>query len=186
MTASRIHVVHSIDDRLQLIAQQIAKGETDPWLRQYAYSVVRGLPQHGRIGEEHELGAIFWHVKNNIEYRLESRNVDIYATAQKTLEIGAGDCDDHTVLICSLLSNLGWLCGAKVVSADGNGWHIYPIVGFPKNNPSQGYVALDTTQAPSVPGWEPGFPHQNNEIRSTFIRGRADSRPIRRGGRMVA
>lgn len=169
-----VHQADSIEDRVRLIGHQVDVSQKDPLIRVVAYDLVRGGPEpHGSANMDHvedaEIAQIFHTVKNNIEYRDESREYDTYATARRTLEAFSGDCDDHTVLIAGLMSNLGYLTGAKVISQDGYNWHIYPVVGVrSKYNPTR-IVALDTTQkADSYPGWEPPRYQRNHEILATF------------------
>lgn len=73
------------------------------------------------------------------------------------------NCDDHLILVDSLIANLGYIPGAKVISRDGANWHIYAVTSvFPRHNPQAStarYIALDTTQPPSYPGWEPPREH---------------------------
>lgn len=170
------HKLTQVDDigqRLQLIAQQVDASQKDPWIRKVALNLVRGAPQHGDEHEDQEIVKTFAFVKQNIEYRQDPRSYDYYATARRTLEMGAGDCDDHTVLLAGLLHNLGFLTGAKVISPDGYNWHIYALAGIRSKAQPTAYVTLDTTQPQSFPGWEPGFMHRGHERLITFEKGRA-------------
>lgn len=82
------------------------------------------------------------------------------------------NCDDHCILISSLAGNLGFIPGAKVVSPDGANWHIYALTSvFPRSNPqapTARYLALDTTQPQSHPGWEPPAKFQRHSRMVTF------------------
>lgn len=151
--------VYSISDRLSLINDQVFKSLRDPQIRALALELVRGTPQHGDESELEELKRVFWFVKNNIEYRQDPFPYDLYATAARVLQTGAGDCDCHTCLINALIGNIGFVPGAKIISGDGANWHIYAVTCvFPRHNPyapTSRYLALDTTQTPSFPGWEP-------------------------------
>lgn len=158
-----------------MIAQRIDESAQDPWIRSVALELVRGTPQHGPEMEEAEVQRIFWFVKNNIEYRGDPRDRDLYASARRTLTVRGGDCDCHSVLVDSLLTNLGYLVGAKVISPDNQAWHIYPVVGIHSKEQPSVYVALDTTQTEAFPGWEPDPYYRKHEILATF-----------KGGRVVA
>lgn len=81
------------------------------------------------------------------------------------------NCDDHTILINSLATSIGFMCGAKIVSPDGAGWHIYSVVGIHPFHAPKKYLAMDTTQPGSFPGWEPGIDHRRFELMTTFTRG---------------
>jgi hypothetical protein len=154
-----VHDVFSLADRLNLINLQVFKSLRDPAIRALALDLVRGTPQHGPESELAEVSRIFWFVKNTIEYRQDPHQHDLYSTASRTLQTRAGDCDDHLIVTASLLGNLGYVPGAKVISPDGVNWHIYAVTAlYPRHDPSAPtarYIALDTTQTPSYPGWEP-------------------------------
>jgi len=169
---ARVHDVYSIADRLKLINGQVFVSLRDPETRALALELVRGTPQHGDQSELEELKRVFYFVKNNVEYRQDPHQYDLYATTKRTLQAGAGDCDDHTVVVCSLIANLGYIPGAKIVSADNANWHIYAATCvFPRHNPdapTARYFALDTTQTPSYPGWEPPRPFHRYSKMVTF------------------
>lgn len=170
-TTVRYVEVPNLGARLKYIGEQIAKGDRDPAMRQLAGEVVRGVPQHGEACEDGELYRIFWFAKNNVEYRQDPRSVDFYATAKRTLEYRLGDCDDFTILICTLTSNLGFLTGAKVISPDNVNWHIYPIAGVRSKGEPTRFVPLDATQPGSTPGWEPESALRKVEYICTFDKG---------------
>jgi hypothetical protein len=87
-----VHDVFSIGDRLKLINIQVFKSLQDPSMRSLALDLVRGTLQHGPESELAEVSRIFWFVKNNIEYRQDPHNYDLYSTASRTLQTRSGDC----------------------------------------------------------------------------------------------
>ena len=174
-----VHQVNSIEDRILLIGQQVDKSQQDPRIRAVAYEVVRGTSQHGNDHEDQELSQLFWFIKNNIEYRQDARDYDTYAVAWRTLEMKAGDCDCHTILLLGLAAQLGYLTGAKVISPDGVSWHIYPIVGVRSKAAPSAIMPLDTTQPNSFPGWEPPILQRKKEIMVTFANGQSHIKHIR-------
>ena len=69
-------------------------------------------------------------------------------------DVTVSNCDDHTTLLCTMLSHLGFQTGFRVISTDGNSWeHIYALCGWPRNNPTS-VIPLDTTVEGKYPGWE--------------------------------
>jgi hypothetical protein len=108
----------------------------------------------GGPSEEDQIGRIFWHVKNNVQYVQDPRGYEYIPTAKRTVQMQAEDCDGHVVLVSALLSVLGFATGARVISSDGANWHIYSLVGFDPSYAPTKYIALDTTQKESYPGWE--------------------------------
>lgn len=68
----------------------------------------------------------------------------------------AGDCDDFTILMCSLLLSVGVPCRARMIKVgDSNGkynWaHIYPMALTSEGQ----WIALDATEKNRHLGWEP-------------------------------
>ena len=175
----RVHQLNSIEDRLRLIGEQVDKSQRDPWVRALALEVAQGAKKHGDIGEDEELVRVFNFVKQNIDYRQDPRDYDMYATAKRTMQLRGGDCDDHTILVAGLLNNLGFLTGAKVISPDNVNWHIYPVAGVRSRANPSAIVPLDTTQPESYPGWEPSAYQRNHEILATFSGGRVHTRTLR-------
>lgn len=107
-----------------------------------------------------EITAVWNFVVANFRYVYDPTETDFFATAKYSLEAGGGDCDDATIVFAALLKSLGFYVAARVVSTKSNpgSWvHVYPIVGFPKDNPRE-WIALDMT----VEGFKPG--DQYNEI----------------------
>ena len=168
---TQIHEVRSIPDRLQLIAKQIDTSAHQPLIRKVALEQVAGTPQHGSNNEPSEISAVFWYVKTNIEYRQDPRDYDYYPTAMRTIEMGGEDCDGHTILVCSLLNNLGFQTGAKVISQNGVDWHIYPMACYDTKMAPTKKIALDTTQPESTPGWEPPRIHHRHVYEAAFSEG---------------
>ena len=168
---AKVHTVRTVNDRLKFINDQVFATQRDPEMRALALWLVRGCPQHGNESESCEIATIFNFVKQNIQYRQDPSNYDLYATGRRTLQVRAGDCDDHAVILSGLLGCIGYYTGARVVSPDGTNWHIYATAGaFPRHAPTK-VIPLDTTQPPSFPGWEPGPAHMRRLKSVTFTEG---------------
>lgn len=77
------------------------------------------------------------------------------ANLRSVRTLGAGDCDDATILVVALHKAAGFRnCRARIVSTDGEYWaHVYGIVGMPRTQ-SRELVAFDPTVKGAVPGWE--------------------------------
>lgn len=165
---SEVYDVYNVRDRLHLINDQVVASMLDPQTRAIALSWVKGVPEHGQESELAEVSRIFWGIYNNVEYRQDNLKYDTYATLYRTLQVRAGDCDDMTICVASLLATIGYLPAAKLISPDGTNWHIYAITAiFPRHNPAaptSRYIALDTTQkGRSYPGWEPPMNQRRHE-----------------------
>lgn len=144
--------VHSLAGRIEILNQLVREGTKDPRMRQLAVSLVNGCPDRS---DGCEVATIFWFVKANVRYTGDIQDIDTYQSGARTLQFGGGDCDDHSTLLATLLSILGFQTGFRVISTTGQMWeHIYALVGLPRLRPS-GVLPLDTTVPSSFPGWEP-------------------------------
>lgn len=88
----------------------------------------------------------------NVRYTQDQDGEDTYVAVRGTLEAGAGDCDDFTILFASLLKGIGFEnVVARVVSVRGDTWdHIYPLVQLPDGR----WIAMDATEHGHHLGWE--------------------------------
>lgn len=117
-----------------------------------------------------------------LRFTTEPRQVDSYPSAKKTLEwlaegANGEDCDGFVILIDSLLMVLGWLPGCCIASKDGREFvHIFPVVGFPKDNPER-WMALEATEPSATVGWWPS----PAMVKRLIVYGlRQDRRPVGR------
>jgi len=180
------HVTVNIDQHVGLIERQLKKSLADAETRQLAIKIVSGKvvwrsPRKGaaevpmveawggwyNVPEDNlkpcpprvdlcEIEMIWNFIVENCRYVFDTTNVDVFSTAQATLEAGGGDCDDATVLFAALLMSVGFQVKARVISTPDSPdeWvHIYPLVGLPKAGPKH-WIPLDCTVTGSQPGWE--------------------------------
>lgn len=145
-----------IKERVAILQDMTAKSVKLAPMRKLALQITRSCP--ARDGEC-ETRAIYNWMRTNIRYTGDvaphrlGRNgpveaVDMFQRADRTVEFGGGDCDDHSILGCTLAILNGLECRYRVTSmtrsaAEDYG-HIYPIVGLPKNGPRR-WVAIDST-----------------------------------------
>lgn len=154
----RIYKVKSLEDRIRHLRGRVAKGKVDPEV--YAFTRAALTKRCGSdwcVREKDtlkEADAIFQAVRRNVRYTSDIAGIDTYQSPSKTLRLKAGDCDDYSSLICSMLLSAGIPCRFKVIrTKDSNDWnHIYAQAGLPRQRPTR-WVSLDA----SVPvrfGWE--------------------------------
>ena len=74
-------------------------------MRQLALSIVRHVNGHKNFAGE--VRAIHDYVRRNIRYVKDVNGVETLATPIATLENRAGDCDDQSVLLATLLESIG-------------------------------------------------------------------------------
>jgi len=169
---------HDLDDHVALIKRQVDRSLRDPETRRLAVKIASSKPDYvARDGTplvrawdgeyvikeqppcamkdgKCEIAAIWNFGVLNVRYVLDPDGFDLFCTVRETLEAGGGDCDDTTVLYGALLRALGFRMRARIVSVSGTHWeHVYPVVGFPKERPTQ-WLPLDATVQGAVPGWE--------------------------------
>ena len=149
-----------IKERLGILQDLVAKGVSGkdlPQLRALALRITKGCPARD---DTCEAKAIYDWVRKNIRYTGDiavhkvngrkgpTESVDLFQTAQRTVEMGGGDCDDHFVLVATLAILNGIQAKMRVTSpylwGKDNFTHIYPVLGLPKNDPRR-WIAADTT-----------------------------------------
>lgn len=102
-----------------------------------------------------EIARIWEFVVLNVRYTADIDDADLYQDVRTILATRSGDCDDMTIVFCSLLRSVGFECAARVISLRGDSWdHIYPLVKNPRDG---SWYALDATEDSKDLGWE--FPN---------------------------
>lgn len=127
------------------------EGASHPAVRSTAVDIVRGLSSRDKPGQ---IAAVLAWVKQNIDFRGEYK--ELLQSPVVTLQLCAGDCDDHSMLIASLLKSLGFTTRFTTVAADAEDPGQFTHVFCEVLDPSSGqWTALDSTVANSSPGWRP-------------------------------
>jgi hypothetical protein len=91
-------------ETLKLMAGIVKAAKLSIPVRDLAISLTNSLPQKDYAGE---IRRIFSFVQNNIRYVRDIDGYETLQTPEKTLEIGAGDCDDKSTLLAALLAVIG-------------------------------------------------------------------------------
>ncbi|MHC1605439.1 MAG: transglutaminase-like domain-containing protein [Candidatus Methanofastidiosia archaeon] len=76
----------------------------DPGLRALSAQILESCEDPSK---ECRVNAIYRYVVENMKYYSDPRGAEYIQTPQETLQIGGGDCEDLTILLCSLLENVG-------------------------------------------------------------------------------
>jgi len=155
---SRFHNVHNIDQRVSHIVKLAQKGRTDPMVVQLARQTVSERCGRGWCTPERnhaaEVSAIFGEVKRRVRYVSDAWGVDQFSSARRTLfDAHAGDCDDFSVALSSMLGAIGYRTRLRVIrTTDSPEWnHIYNMVELPRG--SGKWVPLDAS-VNEPPGWQ--------------------------------
>lgn len=152
---------------LKALADLAEKSTIDPLVRNAAIAItsdcdsrdddceVRAIFEAVKHGSDHVKG-----LEKGLKYMSDPRWADFFTAPSRTLRqladgYNSGDCDDHCALLMALLGSLGFITAARAWGRKkGEYTHVYAVVGFPKNEPTE-WVGLDTTVEESSPGWEP-------------------------------
>jgi len=123
------------------------RGRKNLMVRNKAVLLTRDLPQKDRPGE---IRVLHNFVRDSIRYVRDVRGVETVQDAEATLRLQAGDCDDKSVLLASMLEALGFRTRFRAVGfKPGHYQHVFPEVLF-----DGFWLALETTE-PVSPGWIP-------------------------------
>lgn len=128
-------------------------------LRNWAIAI---LSESGADGHDASIQAIYDWVKSNMQYVRDPHYNELIHSAEVLMQryfAGAGlqgDCDDFTILICSLLLAVGIPAKVRMIklpAPDGSIQyaHIYPMAMLSNG----GWIALDATEKSEPIGWEP-------------------------------
>lgn len=133
-------------------------------MRRYVQDAVRDPQQRIREltlsflprGRVAQVCAIQQWVQQHIRYVRDPPDLELVQEPLKTVEYGAGDCDDQATLMCAMLQSSGHPCRFMVFAF--NGGPLEHVVAQTKlgntGQDRQDWVTLETIQA-RPPGWEP-------------------------------
>lgn len=97
-----------------------------------------------------EIRVLHEYVRDRIRYVNDIRGVETVQAPEVTMRMGAGDCDDKSVLLASLLESLGHKTRFHAVGfAPGTFRHVLPEVLL-----GRFWLPLEVTE-PVAPGWFP-------------------------------
>ena len=136
---------------LRLMSALVQRYKRTPRMRDAAIDLIRELPPKDWSAE---VRALFEFVRDRVRYTRDIRGVETVQTPDVTLDLEAGDCDDMSTLLATLLEVIGHPTRFVAVgyTTPGDFQHVYveTRVG-PK------WIALDPTmQVPA--GWAPRAP----------------------------
>jgi len=89
---------------LRLMSRYVRGFKTSGQVRETALALIAGVRQKDYAGEAE---AVFDWVRDHIRYVRDINGVETLQTPLATMELGAGDCDDKSVLLAVLLESIG-------------------------------------------------------------------------------
>lgn len=148
-----------MDDRVSWLVYEINVGKRSPSVRQIAAGVVKKVPSREW---KQEAVALFEWTRKNIRYTLDPNGVELFQSADRSLQEGIGDCDDQVIVLCSLLQCVGIPTRLRIIGLKGRKEfsHIYTLAGLPPEKP-QIWMPLDPAR-PEDAGWE--LPAENRGL----------------------
>lgn len=135
-----------------IIGRLIREGAKDFYVRQKAIEVFRayGVKPKNRLGE---VCALFDFVKRNIRYTRDIFRVELLHSARRMLELRAGDCDDMTILLGSMLMSTGHPVRLVLTGFRKDRPHAYTHI-YPEVRVGGRWLAIDATVDKPI-GWAP-------------------------------
>jgi transglutaminase-like putative cysteine protease len=135
-----------------IISRLIQDGAKDFYVRQKAIEIFRayGVRPKNRLGE---VCALFDFVRRNIRYTRDIFRVELLHSARRMLELRAGDCDDMTILLGSMLISTGHPVRLVLAGFRRNKPHCYTHI-YPEVRVGHRWVAIDATVDKPM-GWAP-------------------------------
>lgn len=107
-----------------------------------------------------EVRSLHRFVRDAIRYVQDPVDIERIQSPDKTLEIGAGDCDDKAILLASLLESLGHPARFVAIGFEPNVYsHVYVETKIGND-----WIALETTEPVEV-GWSP----DEQDIRARLV-----------------
>lgn len=110
-------------------------------LRELALSLLRNVPGHKNF--RGQVQALRDYVANYIQYVRDINGVETVQSPIKTLEYGAGDCDDQATLLATLLESVGFRARFVAIKTEPSGpfCHVFTEVSY-----GRGWMPLETTE----------------------------------------
>ena len=135
-----------------IIGRLIREGAKDFYVRQKAIQIFRayGVKPKNRFGE---VCALFDFVRRNIRYTRDIFRVELLHSARRMLELRAGDCDDMTILLGSMLVATGHPVRLVLAGFRKDKPHAYTHI-YPEVSVGGRWLAIDATVDKPI-GWAP-------------------------------
>lgn len=138
-----------IADTLRYMKQATDQFKTHPQIRELALRLTRNLQQKDYHAE---IKTLFDYVQKRIRYVKDINGVETLQTPIKTLEYGAGDCDDKSMLLAALVESLGHQTRFRAIGMRPGQLSHVSVEALINGQ----WVNLETTE-PVAMGWAPPY-----------------------------
>jgi hypothetical protein len=135
--------------------QLIDEGKKDP----VVYELARTILRRARVRAFDVAGearAIYESVRRNLRFTRDIRGKETLHSARELVRLRMGDCDDYTILMCSLLESIGLRARIKTVANDERDPETFTHV-FPEVSLNGKWVAVDAARRQPAFGKAPRF-----------------------------
>jgi hypothetical protein len=135
--------------------QLIDEGKKDP----VVYELARMILRRARVRAFDVAGearAIYESVRRNLRFTRDIRGKETLHSARELVRLRMGDCDDFTILMCSLLESIGLRTQIKTVANDERNPETFTHV-FPEVFLGGKWVAVDAARRQPAFGKAPRF-----------------------------
>ena len=130
-----------VEQAAQKLGEMILLDRYNPEVIAFAYRAMAASVFSGSL-----LQNLLVMVSNSVKYTREPEGRDVWQTAEETLRLTKGDCEDMAILLCSAALAANVKTGFKIVALEDTYNHIYPILYDSKTGE---WLAADPT--PDVP-----------------------------------
>lgn len=135
-------------ETLKIMRSLVLRYKTDPMIRDTALSLTADVRQRDW---RNEIRAIFEYVRDRIRYVRDVSRVETLQIPTVTMELEAGDCDDQSTLLATLLESVNHPSRFVAVGYDEPGRYSHVYV---ESKVGEAWIPLDPT-APKPFGWAP-------------------------------
>jgi Transglutaminase-like superfamily len=134
------------------VKRLIREGTKDFYVRQRAIDILlaRGVRPKNYLGE---IEALFEWVQRHVRYTKDPFRVEVLHSPRRMLELRAGDCDDMTILLGSMLESIGHPVRLVLTGPDPLRPRLFSHVYLEVNHQG-GWIPCDATM-PHPLGWAP-------------------------------
>lgn len=127
----------------------IDEGRKDPVVHELAARILRRA-RVAAFDWTGEVRAIYEAVRRNVRFTRDIRGRETLHAAREIIRLQIGDCDDFTILLCSLLETVGGKTRIVTVSSDARDPGVFTHV-FPEVKVGDRWIAVDAARR------QPGF-----------------------------
>jgi len=158
--------IRGINERLSRMKRMVEEGRISPRIRQLVGKLVRNCPERD---QECELRSIHDYIADQTRFLDDIRDLELFQQPEITLEFGAGDCDDLSILAASLLESAGFKTQLVAVGQE-DYEHVYVRTQYPKPPAkAERTVAFDLSLPDKQFGFDPATAETFNKVKIVDI-----------------